>query len=248
MMCITAHPDDESGAFGGALMLAHARGAESSVICLTDGGAATHRGNAASDEELAQLRRQEFAAALRILQVDHGEVLRYPDGGLARQDFVTVTAQLIQRIRQFRPHVVLTFGADGGVNLHPDHTMVCFFATAAFHWAGIANSAAEPKVSGSPPYRPQKLYYSSPPFLSNPNMPGASQVASVPATLVLQLGELKTRKLEAFLEHKTQAAIVIRVREIFEKHSEEERYLLAAARGICLNAFETDMFQGLEED
>ncbi len=127
LMCFTAHPDDECGAFGGALMMAHRRGVETSVVCLTEGRAGSHRGNARTDDELAELRRQEFAAALRVLGVTHGEVLNYPDGGLMREDFPAVTTVLVERIRRFRPHVVLTFGGDGNVNLHPDHTMVSFF-------------------------------------------------------------------------------------------------------------------------
>ncbi len=81
-MCFTAHPDDECGAFGGALMQAHQRGVETSVVCLTEGRAASNRGNARDGDELAALRRREFAAALHVLGVAHGEVLAYPDGGL----------------------------------------------------------------------------------------------------------------------------------------------------------------------
>src|SRR5277367_2585388 len=101
-MCLTAHPDDECGAFGGALMLAHRRGVETSVVCLTEGRAASHRGVALNDDQLANLRRQEFAAALQVLGVAHGEVLDYPDGGLAAQDFNSVTTVLVERIRRFR--------------------------------------------------------------------------------------------------------------------------------------------------
>src|SRR6202012_1739470 len=79
MMCLTAHPDDESGAFGGALLMAHDKGIETSVICLTEGAAGSFRGNATSNEELAALRRSEFAAAGKILGIPHAEVLDYPD-------------------------------------------------------------------------------------------------------------------------------------------------------------------------
>src|SRR5271170_7121420 len=197
-MCLTAHPDDECGAFGGALMLAHQRGVETSVVCLTEGRAASHRGDARSSDELAQRRRKEFAAALAVLGVDHGEVLAYPDGQLVTQDFPSVTAVLVERIRRFRPHVVLTFGGDGNVNLHPDHTMVCFFATAAFHWAGRSNFAPEQLAAGLVPYRAQKLYYAVAPFLAYEETP---RIALVPASLALELGDLKARKIEAFEQH-----------------------------------------------
>ncbi len=244
LMCFTAHPDDECGAFGGALMQAHQRGVETSVVCLTEGRAASNRGAARSGDELAALRRQEFAAALRVLDVDHGEVLTYPDGQLARQDFIRVTTELVERIRRFHPQVVITFGGDGNVNLHPDHTMVCFFATAAFHWAGRTNFAPEQIAAGLLPCRPQKLYYAVAPFLVNEQVP---ETALVPASLVLTLGDLKAKKFEAFKQHTTQAELLAKVKVAFERTGGEEKYLLAAAPGMRSSPLETDMFTGIAE-
>lgn len=247
LICFTAHPDDECGAFGGALMMAQQRGVETSVVCLTEGRAGSHRGDARNDDELAQLRRQEFAAALHVLGVAHGEVLAYPDGGLLRQDFAAVTTVLVERIRRFRPHVVLTFGGDGNVNLHPDHTMVSFFSTAAFHWAGRTNFAPEQLAGGLLPFRAQKLYYGAAPFLANPDPEEARQITLMPASLVLTLGDLKAKKLEAFRQHKTQAELLAKVKVAFEKTGDEEKYLLAATRGLPSSPLETDMFSGIEE-
>ena len=247
LMCITAHPDDECGAFGGALMMAHQRGVETTVVCLTEGRAGSHRGNARNDEELAQLRRQEFAAALRVLGVAHGEVLDYPDGGLLRQDFAAVTTVLVERIRRFRPHVVLTFGGDGNVNLHPDHTMVSFFSTAAFHWAGRTNFAPEQLAAGLLPFRAQKLYYAAAPFLAKADAEEARKITLMPASLVLTLADLKAKKLEAFMQHKTQAGMFAKIKMVFEETGDEEKYLLAATRGLPSSPLETDMFAGIEE-
>lgn len=245
-MCFTAHPDDECGAFGGALMLAHQRGVETRVVCLTEGRAASHRGGARNADELAILRRQEFAAALRVLGVAHGEVLEYPDGALAAQNFTLVTEVLVERIRRFRPHVVLTFGGDGNVNLHPDHTMVSFFTTAAFHWAGRDNFAAEQIAAGLLPYRPQKLYYGAAPFLAYADAQQARRIALMPASIVLELGDLKGKKLEAFMQHTTQAGLLEKVKVVFEETGGEEKYLLAAAPGFRSSPLETDMFAGIE--
>jgi LmbE family N-acetylglucosaminyl deacetylase len=246
-MCFTAHPDDECGAFGGALMLAHQRGVETSVVCLTEGRAGSHRGNARSDDELALLRRQEFAAALRVLRVDHGEVLNYPDGGLVHQDFNEVTKVLVAHLRRFRPHVVLTFGGDGNVNLHPDHTMACFFATAAFHWAGRNNFAPEQIAQGLLPYRAQKLYYGAAPFLAHSDAEEGRRITLMPASLVLEVGDLKAKKLEAFMQHTTQAGMFAKVKAAFDETAGEEKYLLAAARGFRSTPLEADLFAGIEE-
>ena len=69
LLCITAHPDDEAGAFGGTLLLYQERGVETSVVCLTAGTAARNRGTAGSNQELAQLRRAEFAASCKVLNL-----------------------------------------------------------------------------------------------------------------------------------------------------------------------------------
>jgi LmbE family N-acetylglucosaminyl deacetylase len=247
LMCITAHPDDECGAFGGALLLAHQRGVETSVLCLTEGRAASHRGTARNGDELAALRRQEFAAALQVLAVAEGEVLTYPDGDLVHQDFFQITTVLVERIRRFRPQVVLTFGGDGNVNLHPDHTMVSCFATAAFHWAGRGNFAPEQTAAGLLPFRPQKLYYAAAPFLAYADAQEATRIALGPASLVLDVGHLKARKLEAFMQHQTQAELLKKVKAVFEATGGEEKYLLAAAPGLPSSPMETDLFAGLVE-
>ena len=39
LLCVTAHPDDEAGGFGGVLHLYAARGVETNLICLTPGQA-----------------------------------------------------------------------------------------------------------------------------------------------------------------------------------------------------------------
>ena len=244
LMCFTAHPDDECGAFGGALMQAHQRGVETSVVCLTEGRAASNRGSARSGDELAALRRKEFAAALRVLGVAHGEVLAYPDGKLMLEDFARVTTDLVERIRRFRPQVVITFGGDGNVNLHPDHTMICFFATAAFHWAARSNFAPEQIAAGLLPYRPQKLYYAVAPFLVSEEV---ATTALVPASLVLRLGDLQARKLEAFQQHTTQADLLAKVKVAFEGTGGQEKYLLAAAPGMRSSPVETDMFADVKE-
>ena len=75
LLCFTAHPDDEAGGFGGTLLHYARQSVETHVICLTPGQAATHRGGAKSNDELAQMRRKEFAAACKLLQVSSGTVL-----------------------------------------------------------------------------------------------------------------------------------------------------------------------------
>src|SRR5579863_10061400 len=118
LMCITAHPDDEAGSFGGTLRLYHDRGVETCVVCLTPGQAATHRGGAKNDQELAAMRRREFTAACEILKVTRGIVLDYPDGQLHRQELYKIVSDLTFQFRQSQPQVVITFGPEGGLTGH----------------------------------------------------------------------------------------------------------------------------------
>jgi len=133
MLAVTAHPDDEAGAFGGTLRVYADRGVETSVICLTPGQAGSHRGKAKNDHELAALRREEFAAACEILRVTRAAVLDYPDGQLHRVDLQRVVSELVLHIREFRPHVMLSMGPEGAITGHTDHSMASVFSTLAFH-------------------------------------------------------------------------------------------------------------------
>lgn len=244
LLCVTAHPDDESGAFGGALMLAHNAGVETSVLCFTDGQAAHFRGEAVGDAELGAQRREEIAAACAILGVTRWEVLHFPDGALAEQDFRAMVGTAVSYIRIWRPHVVLTFGGEGGVNLHRDHTMVSTVATVAFHWAGRAEMF--PSVEAT--WAPQKLYYANTPFVSVRDRPELADIAATtPWSLSLELGSLGKRKLEAFTKHESQHGVLRRVGEQIHRAMETERYLLIARRGQTSVTGDEAMFAGIDD-
>jgi LmbE family N-acetylglucosaminyl deacetylase len=244
LMCITAHPDDEAGGFGGTLRLYHDRGVETCVICLTPGQAASHRGNAANDQELADMRRKEFAAACEILKISSGIVLDYPDGQLYRQDLYKVVCELTLQIRRFRPHVLITFGPDGSVTGHIDHSMASVFATLAFHWAGRTNRYPDQLAGGVSPHRTQKLYYGTVDF----NLPDRQPVTLPPATAIIDIGNNLETKVAAFKAHTTQAPLW----PLFESHVRQrggrEMFHLVARITPGLIEQETDLFAGVKEN
>jgi LmbE family N-acetylglucosaminyl deacetylase len=243
MMCITAHPDDEAGSFGGSLRLHHDRGVETAVVCLTPGQAATHRGGAANDAGLAALRRREFAASCEILKVSQGTVLDYPDGQLHRQDLHKVTAELTLHLRKFRPQVVLTFGSEGGVTGHTDHSMASVFATLAFHWAGRTNRYPDQLQEGITPHRAQKLYFAT----ANFALPDRQPITLAPVTAVIEIGSHIETKIAAFKAHSSQAPLW----PLFESHvrrrGTQEMFHLAAHTEYDLAQQETDLFAGVKE-
>jgi LmbE family N-acetylglucosaminyl deacetylase len=239
LLCVFAHPDDECFAFGGALALAADHGVEISAICLTDGQAASARGIATSPYELGQIRRAELAASCKILGIQHHEVLDYQDGQLEFADFSKLAGELVQRIRSFKPHVVLTFGGDGSHNTHSDHTMVSALTTSAFHWASHPKRYSEL----GPLYQPHRLYY----VTTNYFLPERHVPAVSPWTVTLDVSSVFDRKQRAFAAHVTQAPLMIQTEPIFREHGQEEHYILAAATTPRPAHQTTSLFEGLAE-
>jgi len=231
-MCITAHPDDEAGGFGGSLALYRERGVETCVVCLTPGQAATHRGGARNDQELAEFRRKEFASACEILKVSRGIVLDFPDGQLHRQELYKAVCVLTQLVREFRPHIVLTFGLEGGVTGHTDHS-----------WAGRSNRYPDQLQNGITPHLAQKLYHAT----ANFTLPDRQPITLSPATAVIEIGKHLETKITAFKAHTSQAPLWT----LFESHvrprGTKELFHLAASTGMQPAHMETDLFEGVKE-
>jgi LmbE family N-acetylglucosaminyl deacetylase len=237
LMCVTAHPDDECFGFGGALALAADRGIETYVICLTDGQAASNRGDAATGEALGAMRRDEFRRSCEVLGVTQHELMDYQDGRLEFVDFPVAAKRLVEKMRSFKPDVVITFGGDGGQNTHADHMMTSMLTTAAFHWAGQTKRYPE---SGSP-HKARRLYY----LTANFHIPDRPPAMTMPWTVTLDIRSVRERKTEAFRQHVSQAPLMERTKEFFEKHGAEEFYTLVATAEPQAAHQETDLFAGL---
>lgn len=237
LMLVVAHPDDECFAFGGALALAADRGVETYVICLTDGQAATNRGDAESAQHLGEMRRAEFVASCKILGVTHHELLDYQDGRLEFVDFSRTAGRLVERMRRFKPDVVLTFGSDGSLNTHADHMIVSMLTTAAFHWAGRAKRYPEL----AQPFQPRRLYTQT----SNFFLPDRQPPLLAPWNVALDIRSVQERKAEAFRAHTSQAPIMERTRALFEEHGDKEFYTLLATENPQPAGLADDLFAGL---
>jgi mycothiol S-conjugate amidase len=172
LMTVHAHPDDESSKGAATLARYVAEGHEVMVVTCTGG----ERGsilNPAMDkpgvaENMAAIRREEMAEAARILGVEH-RWLGYVDSGLPEGDpkpplpegcFALVpleesTGTLVELVREFRPHVLITYDENGGYP-HPDHIRCHEVSVAAFEAAGDP----ERYPDRGEPWQPLKLYYS----------------------------------------------------------------------------------------
>lgn len=237
LMCVVAHPDDECFAFGGALALSADRGIETYVICLTDGQAASNRGDAATGEALGQMRREEFRRSCEVLGVTHNELMDYQDGRLEFVDFPVVAGRLVERMRRFKPDVVLTFGGDGGQNTHADHMVASMLTTAAFHWAGQAKRYPD----GGSPHKAERLYY----LTAKMSIPDRPPPMMMPWTVTLDIRSVRERKSEAFRQHVSQAPLMEKTKDFFSRYGAEEFYALVATAPPQAAHQGTDLFEGL---
>ena len=171
LMAVHAHPDDESSK-GAATMAKYGREDVEVLVATMTGGERGSILNPAMDRpevlaNLAEIRREEMARAREILGVEQ-RFLGFVDSGLPEGDpkpplpdgsfglvpLPEAAAPLVRLVRDFRPHVILTYDEEGGYP-HPDHIKTHEVAVEAFE------AAADPdRYPGTgDPWQPLKLYY-----------------------------------------------------------------------------------------
>lgn len=160
LLGVFAHPDDETFCAGGTFARYAKDGAEIMVVSATRGQAGQIRdARVATRRTIAAVREAELRQACDQLGVAHVECWDYLDGALAEADFATLTGDIVRRIREFRPEVVISFGPDGGYG-HPDHVTISAAATAACRLAGDPASYPGQLAAGLAPHQPARLYHS----------------------------------------------------------------------------------------
>jgi LmbE family N-acetylglucosaminyl deacetylase len=229
--------------FGGTLLHYHQRGVETFLVCVTPGQAATHRGTARSDQELSEIRRQEFAASCKALKVTRGDVLDYPDGKLHRIDLYNLVCHLTRYIREVRPDVLITFGSEGGVTGHTDHAMAGVAASLACQWAGRNNRFPDQLKGNIEPHRVQKLYHTTAEY----ELPGRQPITFSPFTAVIDVSDYLEDKIQAFRCNATQSPLWPLFENSVRQHKPVEQFHLAARSEPGPADMETDLFAGIRE-
>ena len=171
LMAVHAHPDDESSK-GAATMVRYVRAGVSVLVATCTGGERGSVLNPQMDrpevwDNLSELRRAEMAKARELLGVDQawlgfvdsglpeGDPLpSLPEGCFATQPLEVAAAPLVRLVREFRPHVILTYDENGGYP-HPDHIMCHKVSVEAYEAAGDPDRYVE----HGEPWQPLKLYY-----------------------------------------------------------------------------------------
>ena len=172
LMAVHAHPDDESSK-GAATMAKYAHEGIDVLVCTMTGGERGDILNPAMDRpdvkaNMTRIRRAEMAKAREILGVDQ-RFLGFVDSGLPEGDpkpplpegsfalvpLAEAAAPLVRAVREFRPHVIMTYDENGGYP-HPDHIKTHQVAVEAFEAAADPDRYPE---SGGEPWQPLKMYY-----------------------------------------------------------------------------------------
>src|SRR6266700_1944606 len=171
LMAVHAHPDDESSKGAATMAKYVAEGVDVLVATCTGG----ERGSVLNPkldrpeiwENIAEIRRAEMERAREILGVSQSWLgfvdsglpegdppPPLPEGCFALQDVDEAAERLVKEMREFRPHVVLTYDENGGYP-HPDHIMTHKISLVAFDAAGDP----ERYPDAGEPWQPLKLYY-----------------------------------------------------------------------------------------
>jgi len=172
MLAVHAHPDDEASK-GAAMMAAYVHaGARVMVATATDGAMGDlnnpHYGESVRvDRDITAVRFKEMADAAKILNIEH-RWLGFRDSGFPTGDpadllapgcfaalpLEDATAPLVRLIREFKPHVLVTYDEIGGYP-HPDHLRTHAISMEAYEKSGDPD--AYPGTGE--PWDISKLYY-----------------------------------------------------------------------------------------
>jgi mycothiol S-conjugate amidase len=170
LLAVHAHPDDESSKGAATYAYYRSLGADVMVVSCTGGERGDIQNPALSetamaDRDMAGLRRIEMERARAVLGIQH-RWLGYLDSGLPEdgeplqpQSFAMTPLEisgvpLVKVIREFRPHVVVTYDENGGYP-HPDHIRTHEVTL----WAIDAAADAGRLPEWGDAWRVAKLYY-----------------------------------------------------------------------------------------
>jgi N-acetyl-1-D-myo-inositol-2-amino-2-deoxy-alpha-D-glucopyranoside deacetylase len=274
LLCVVAHPDDETFGSGSTILKYASEGASVYTACATRGdvGEIADRSDAAP-ETLSAVREQEYYAAGKILGVKRSILYGYRDSGMAGtadnehpNAYINVpiedlVAQIVDTIRELKPHIVFTFDEGGGYG-HPDHMHASKAAKQAYFAAG------DPAYTGSErePWTPLRFYYHAYPrslmsqFIAavaakepdsdiakvDPEMMG---VPDEKITTTLNTETYKDKRLEAVEAHYTQYSPFDRMPSEVANMFLTTDYFIRIDPPPAANEtgiFESDLFDGLD--
>jgi LmbE family N-acetylglucosaminyl deacetylase len=257
LMAVLAHPDDESLGVGGTLAKYAAKGVEVFVVTATRGEAGRFRGHRQGEPQhpgpvtLANIRERELRAAAVALGVREVSFLGYKDQHLDRADPRESIGRIVEKVRQVRPDVVVTFGPDGAYG-HPDHIAISQFTTAAVIAAAGAGFACSKLYYIAWPRSTWDAYQSAIRTLSS-TVDGVERHATAwpewSITTEIDTEEFWPTVWKAVSCHESQLAGYDRLRDLPAEHHRalwgRQSFYRASSLVNGGRARETDLFEGI---
>lgn len=239
LLCVFAHPDDESYGPGGTIARCVLDGAEVFMTMFTAGEAGSIGvSKTLAREELARRRRLELAGACEALGISDHRILGAPDGGVAGVDPAWAVAEILADIRRFRPQLALTFHR-GGVSGHPDHIAVAGFLDRAIAEAG--RDGPQVCYEWGIPRRSAALY----------QRPSLVPLEDEEIAAVIPIDAVAMdRKIAAIRAHETQLEFFVSLEQKFDYRAvaNPEHFARGRSRIAAGNVPVGDLFAGIEVD
>ena len=266
LLLVHAHPDDEAIGTGGVMARAHDEGRRVVLVTATRGerGEIHNMDEASTRPRLAEVRTEELRRATEILGVDRQVFLGYVDSGMAgtegnedpasfhRATLREAAGLLAGVLREERPEVVVTYGADG-IYGHPDHVKA--------HEVTVAALDLMQDLEG---WAPAKAYFAAVPASGLEAMRKMAQeqgiegfgndsmtLVGIPDEVIttrVDVSDWIDRKRTAFAAHRSQndpnSPFATMADSIYRMAFGTENYVLA--RGALGADRETDLFEGLD--
>lgn len=149
VITFSPHPDDSEVIAGGYLTLMSSKDALVKLVVISDGRFGLPLMSNVTDEEVAQIRRQEQLEAARVLGINDVEFLNYPDTEVPEPRMLR--RDIIRLIRSFGPDVVVTVDPYLPYESHPDHVNTGLAVSQAVLFHGVARVMREYTAKTPPP-------------------------------------------------------------------------------------------------
>lgn len=147
LLCVFAHPDDESFTSAGTIAKYVKAGWQVDLVCVTRGEAGqTGIYGDISKRELSEIRTKEMETAMEILGIASVTFLDYRDHKLSALNPGELEDKIYQSMHELKPDVVITFEPNG-ISNHPDHSKTTLATTYVFQ--KYAYEVAHPKAPGA---------------------------------------------------------------------------------------------------
>lgn len=209
LVCIFAHPDDESFGPGGTIAK-FTKERDVIVVCVTNGDAA----DSSNPDELGRIRKQELLASAKILGVRQVFFLDYNDGELNNNSYHDLAKKIDEILNQLKPDTLLTF-EPLGVSGHIDHITVSLVTTFVFKKLPFTKTLLYYCYTTDIPkeYKNYFIY-----------MPPGYEVSQT--NLVIDITDFWKTKVDAMNVHVSQIDDCKKVLKILSKFPKKEHFLV----------------------